>query len=145
MKISTKGRYALRVMVELARLGGEEYIPLKLISQRQDISMKYLESIVAVLQKAGFLISLRGKSGGYKLARAPGTYTAGSIIKLTEGSLVPVSCLEEGAAKCSRADSCPTLPMWVQLEKVIDDYLESVTLEDLLNNSSDTAGNQYVI
>lgn len=135
MKISTRGRYALRVMVELARLGGEEYVPLKLISQRQDISLKYLESIVAVLQKAGFLISLRGKSGGYKLAKPAHEYSVGAVLKLTEGSLAPVACLEGPAARCERAGRCPTLPMWKKLDGMIDEYLESVSIEDLAAGS----------
>jgi len=131
MRISTRGRYALRVMVELARRGADEFVPLKLISQQQEISMKYLESIVAQLQKAGFLISLRGKSGGYKLAKPAKEYSVGAVLKLTEGSLAPVACLDSPAARCERAERCPTLPMWKRLDSVIDEYLESVSIEDL--------------
>ncbi len=143
MKISTRGRYALRIMVELARQGGEEFVPLKLISQRQDISMKYLESIVAVLQKAGFLISLRGKSGGYKLAKPAKEYSVGAVLKLTEGSLAPVACLDGPSPGCGRAEHCPTLPMWTRLNDIIDDYLESVSIEELAAGCA--GGSDYCI
>lgn len=132
MKISTKGRYALRVIIELAQRKSEGYISLKAIAERQEISMKYLEMIVAILHTAGFVISLRGKNGGYKLAKEPGEYTVGSILKLTEGSLAPVSCLESNENRCSRAENCITLPMWKKLDTLIDDYLESVTIEDMI-------------
>lgn len=130
MKISTKGRYALRVMLDLAQHRGDGYISLKDIADRQGVSMKYLESIAAMLNKAGLVDSLRGKSGGYRLNRADGAYTAGEILKLTEGSLAPVACLESGG--CRRAEECLTLPLWKKLDDMIDSYLESVTLEDLL-------------
>lgn len=138
MMISTKGRYALRVMIDLAQQnlkgdGNNDYISLKAISERQQISMKYLEAIVAVLNKAGFLQSLRGKDGGYRLARKPSEYTIGSVLKLTEGSLAPVACLEGSCdTVCQCSDGCITLPLWQKLDGVIDGYLESVTLEDLL-------------
>ena len=133
MMISTKGRYALRVMIDLARQNKDEFISLKGISERQQISMKYLEAIVAVLNKAGFLQSLRGKDGGYKLAKSPEEYTIGSVLKLTEGSLAPVACLEGGCDMvCQSADGCITLPLWQKLDGIIDSYLESVTLQDLL-------------
>jgi len=143
MKISTRGRYALRVMVELARQGDETFVPLKLISQKQEISMKYLESIVAVLQKAGFLVSLRGKAGGYKLAKPANEYSVGAVLKLTEGSLAPVACLDEPAILCERAESCPTLPMWKRLDAIIDSYLEGVSIEDLAAGCD--AGGDYCI
>ncbi len=134
MMISTKGRYALRVMIDLARHDRNEFVSLKGISERQQISMKYLEAIVAVLNKAGFLQSLRGKDGGYKLAKSPEEYTIGSVLKLTEGSLAPVACLEGGCdTVCQSADGCITLPLWQKLDGIIDNYLESVTLQDLLD------------
>lgn len=144
MKVSTKGRYALRVMIDLAQHKDEGFISLKEIATRQEISMKYLEMIVGILNRADFVISLRGKSGGYKLARDAGEYTIGAILKLTEGSMAPVSCLECGANVCERADDCLTLPLWKGLDKVIDDYLESITLEDLIHNAVEN-GDHYVI
>lgn len=134
MKISTKGRYALRVMVDIAKHSDDEgnYVSLKDVSQRQQVSMKYLEMIVGILNRGHFLVSCRGKSGGYRLAKQPKEYTIGSILKLTEGSLAPVSCLESGTVNCERADSCITLPLWQELDQIIDDYLESKTLQDLL-------------
>lgn len=134
MMISTKGRYALRVMIDLAKHERNEFVSLKGISERQQISMKYLEAIVAVLNKAGFLQSLRGKDGGYKLAKAPSEYTIGSVLKLTEGSLAPVACLEGCDTVCQSASGCITLPLWQKLDTIIDNYLESITLQDLLDN-----------
>jgi Rrf2 family protein len=132
MMISTKGRYALRIMLDLSRHLDDGYISLTKISERQEISVKYLEAIVAMLNKAGMVESLRGKEGGYKLTKKPEEYTVGSIIKLTEGSIAPVSCLESATNSCGRADHCLTLPLWIKLEGIIDEYLESVTLMDLL-------------
>ena len=145
MMISTKGRYALRVMINLAENTSDEYMPLKEISEREEISMKYLEMIVAVLQKAGILMSLRGKGGGYKLTKSAKEYTVGSILKLTEGSLAPVACLEHKTSICSRSGDCVTLPMWKKLDKIIDDYLESVTIADLITQQRDFDGNDYSI
>lgn len=138
MKISTRGRYALRVMIDLAQNQDNGFISLKDIAERQGISMKYLESIVAMLNKAGLVDSYRGKKGGYRLNQPIEEYSVGSIIKLTEGSLAPVSCLEAGAehVNCARAAECITLPMWLKLDKIIDDYLESVSLSDLLKKGS---------
>lgn len=131
MKISTKGRYAIRVMIDLAEHNTGEFIPLMDIAKRQEISEKYLESIVVVLSKNGFLISLRGKGGGYKLAKQPEQYTIGSILKLTENSLAPVACLDTKPNTCARAMECNTLKMWEGLDKVIDEYLEGITIADL--------------
>lgn len=131
MMISTKGRYALRVMIDLAQQDSEEYISLKDIAARQNISMKYLEIIVAGLNRGGMLMSQRGKSGGYRLARPAAEYTIGSILKISEGPLAPVSCLE-GENRCERSEGCITLPMWQKLDQIMEEYLESVTLEDLL-------------
>ena len=132
MIVSTKGRYALRVMVCLALQNSEDYIPLKEIAGTEDISQKYLESIMATLSKAGFVDALHGKGGGYRLSREPEEYTLGEILRLTEGSLAPVACLECGAKTCPRAASCPTLPVWSELDKRISGYLDSVTLADLV-------------
>jgi len=135
MKVSTKGRYALRIMVDLAQHNDGEAVPLSDIAERQEVSAKYLELIVAVLNRAGLVASTRGKAGGYRLTRAPKDYTVGSILKLTEGSMSPVACLTDGACTCSRAGSCVTLPMWEELDRLIDGYLESVTLQDLLDQA----------
>ena len=143
MLISTKGRYALRVMIDLVEHQSEGYIPLKEIAERQEISEKYLESIIKILVKAKLLDGLRGKGGGYKLTKAPEQYTAGAILRLTEESLAPVSCLEEGAIPCTRAAECRTLPMWQGLDKVINEYLDSILLSDLVQ--PDSAGDNYVI
>ena len=141
MRVSTKGRYALRVMVDLAEHNNGEFIPLKEIAGRQQLSQKYLESIVAVLSKAGFVIGQHGKGGGYKLNRDPGDYSVGSILKLTEGTLSPVVCLDGGGDGCERAASCKTLPMWRELDRLIEEYLTGVSLADLLKNT----GNGYLI
>ena len=136
MMISSKGRYALRVMVDLSTHSASAYIPLKDIAKRQEISQKYLESIMTVLSKAGFVDAIHGKGGGYRLNRAPNDYTVGSVLKLTEGSLAPVSCLENDQNNCSRAANCSTLPIWTELNSLIDNYLEGITLGDLAKNVS---------
>ena len=134
MMISTKGRYALRVMIDLAQHSDEEYISLKGIASRQEVSAKYLETIVSVLNRAGLLRSYRGKEGGYKLAKKPEEYTVFEILRATEGSLAPVSCLENNSdITCSRAYSCYTLPMWKKLDDIVNDYLDKVTLKDLIS------------
>ena len=132
MMISTKGRYAMRVMADLAEHIGET-VPLSDIAKRQEISLKYLEAIVSALSRAGLIESQRGKSGGYRLNRKPEEYTAREILEVTEGGLVPVNCacLTEGG-DCKRAELCPTMPVWQKLDKIICDYLESVTLKDIL-------------
>lgn len=132
MMISTKGRYALRVMIDLAENSGDNFVSLKDVADRQQISMKYLEMIVSILNRGKLVKSQRGKSGGYRLVKEPTEYTIGSIIKLAEGSLAPVSCLEEGGS-CERMDNCITFPLWKKLDEVIDDYLENVTLQDLID------------
>ena len=143
MLISTRGRYALRVMIDLAEHQTDEFISLKGIAQRQEISEKYLESIIRMLVKARVLESLRGKGGGYKLKKAPEQNTVGSILRLTEESLAPVACLEEGADACPKMHKCRTLSLWQGLDKVISEYLESVTIADLMERGS--AGDDYVI
>ena len=133
MLISTRGRYALRVMLELAQYDQSPYMPLPLIAEKQGISEKYLESIVSLLVKGGLVEGVRGKGGGYRLRRPLQDYSAGEILRLTEGSLAPVSCLEGEENACPRAGQCHTLPMWTRLEGLINSYLDSVTLADLLD------------
>lgn len=135
MMISTKGRYALRVMLDLASQPREEYISLKAISERQEVSMKYLEAIVSNLSKAGILESLRGKSGGYRLNKPAASYTVGDVLRAAEGELSAVNCLEESKGGCNRAGECLTLPLWQKLDQIVGAYLDSVTLEDLLKNT----------
>ena len=143
MMVSTKGRYALRVMIDLAEHNSGEYIVLMDIAKRQDISEKYLEGILATLSRGNFVSALRGRGGGYKLARTAESYTVGSILKLMEGSLAPVACLENEGHGCERAAECRTLPLWTKLNGLIDDYLESVTLADLVQGNS--GSDNYVI
>ena len=137
MIVSTKGRYALRVMVYFVLHGGQDYIPLKEIAEAEGISQKYLESIMTTLSKAGFVDAAHGKGGGYRLNRAPEAYTVGSILKLTEGSLSAVSCTTQGPAACSRSTCCQTKPMWDKLDAMIDSFFESVTLADLLEEGKE--------
>ena len=132
MNITTKGRYALRIMIDLGQQEEGTPVSLKTISQRQGISMKYLEAIAAVLTKAGFIASSRGKNGGYRLTRLPEEYSIGEILRQTEGSLAPVSCLESG---CPNSDGCITLPLWAGLDRRIDEYLNSVTLGHVLKGN----------
>ena len=137
MMISTKGRYALRVMVCFAMKEAGEYIPLKEIAESEGISQKYLESIMTVLSKAGFVDAVHGKGGGYRLNRKPSEYTVGSILKLTEGSLAAVSCTSQGPAACGRSACCQTKPMWDKLDSMIDEFFEGITLADLLENNKE--------
>lgn len=134
MLISTKGRYALRVMVDLAEHQNGGYIPLKEVAQRQNISEKYLESIIKLLVRGKLLTGLRGKGGGYKLTLAPDQYSVGDILRLTEDSLAPVACLEPGALPCSRAAQCRTLGMWQGLDRLIREYLDGITLAALVQS-----------
>lgn len=143
MMVSTKGRYALRVMIDLAEHQAEGYIPLKAIARRQDISEKYLESILKSLVQSQFLTGVRGKGGGYRLTRPPEQYTVGSILRLTEGSLAPVACLEQEHVDCPRMADCRTLPMWRKLNTMIQDFFDGITLADLMD--TDQVGNDYVI
>lgn len=137
MLISTKGRYALRVMIELSGYSKDEYVPLITIAKKQAISEKYLESILAVLSKSGIIDGLRGKGGGYRLNREAKDYSVGEILRLTEGSLAPVACLDIKPNKCEHAASCRTLPLWEKLDSIICDYLDSVSLADLVDSSLD--------
>ena len=131
MKVSTRGRYALRVMTDLAEHYKDGFIPLKDVAERQEVSQKYLESIMLDLSKAGLVEGRHGKGGGYKLSRHSTEYTLLEILQVTEGELAPVACLESGAEKCSRAAECRTLPMWQELYSIISDFFASHTLCDL--------------
>ena len=142
MMISTRGRYALRVMIDLAEHTGSEYVPLKDVAERQNISRKYLESIMTILSKNDMVEGLHGKGGGYRLSRQPEDYRVGDILRLTENSLAPVSCLEEDADPSERAAECRTLPMWTKLFHLINEYFDGITIADLAGG--DTADN-YVI
>lgn len=133
MKISTKGRYALRLMLDLSINTGRQPVRIKEISARQEISEKYLEQIVSVLTKGGFVISARGPQGGYKLAREPKDYTVGSILRLIEGKLCPVACLETEENMCDRKKNCITLPLWEKLDEAINNVVDNVTLQDLID------------
>ena len=141
--VSTKGRYALRILVDLAEHQTGAYIPLKEIAERQDISEKYLESILKILVKNRLLQGLRGKGGGYLLSKKPEDITVGSVLRMTEGTLAPVTCLEENAEQCPRMSDCRILSLWKNLDQVINQYLDSVTLADLMQPQE--AGNDYVI
>jgi len=143
MIVSTKGRYALRVMIDLAEHQADGYIPLKEIADRQGISKKYLEIVLRVLVNEKFIIGLRGKGGGYKLARPPQQYTVGSIVEITEGDLAPVACLEKQADICPRMGECRTLSMWQKLDSLVHDFLDQYTIADLMKTAYE--GNDYVI
>ncbi|HJD36179.1 MAG TPA: Rrf2 family transcriptional regulator [Candidatus Blautia ornithocaccae] len=144
MKISTKGRYALRLMLDIAAHDSGEPVRIKEIASRQEISAKYLEQIVAILSKAGYVKSIRGPQGGYRLTRKPEEYSLGDILRLTEGSLAPVECLEGETNQCPRAGDCITLLFWKKLDKAIREVTEGYTLEDLLTWQNQ-AGNNYII
>lgn len=134
MVISTRGRYCLRVMIDLAEHQGEGYIPMKDVAKRQRICLKYMEKLLPALVKNGVVDGLQGKPDGYRLTRKPENYTLGEILRLTEGSLAPVACLECGATPCDRAAECRTLPVWTELDRIVNQYLDSVTVADLRKN-----------
>lgn len=145
MKISTKGRYALRLMLDLALHDTGIAVPIKVIAGRQDISEKYLEQIIALLTRAGFVSSTRGARGGYRLTRPPKEYTVGMILRLTEGSLAPVACLDNGAQPCDRQTACATLHVWNRLNDAINEVVDGITLEDLAEIQRGQLGNDYTI
>ncbi len=145
MRISTKGRYALRMMIDLAEHQGDSYVALRDVSERQGISKKYLEQITPALSRSGFLLTNRGFQGGYRLAKSPKKYTVKDILEITEGSLCPVACVEEEGAACPRSSECPTLPVWRGLSRVINEYLSGITLQDLLDNQREQYANDYII
>ena len=145
MKISTKGRSAVRVMLDLATNNTGEYIKVKEIASRQEISEKYLEQIISVLNKAGYVKSIRGAQGGYKIARDPSNYTVGMILRLTEGSLNPVACLDDEINECERCDTCETLEVWKDLAKAINSVVDHVTVADLVERQQERIEGSYSI
>lgn len=145
MKISTKGRYALRMMIDLAEHQNCGFVALKDIADRQNISKKYLEQIIPILGKSDILKTTRGSQGGYMLSKSPDKYTVGEILRLTEGSLAPVDCLNQDPIECERSSECATLPVWQGLNKVINEYLDSITLQDILDQQRERYMNDYII
>ena len=145
MKISTKGRYALRMLVDLAEHQNDGFVSLKEIAERQNISKKYLEQIVPVLNKSDVLKTNRGFQGGYRLSKSPEKYTVGEILRITEGSLSPVACLDQDPIACERSGECATLPIWQGLNRVINEYLDGITLQDILDQQRNLYANDYVI
>lgn len=145
MRISTKGRYAVRMMIDLAQHDNGEYVSLKDISKRQEITVKYLEQIVTPLSRNGLLRSQRGNNGGYRLTKLPSEYRIGDILRVMEGSLDPVACLLDDPGACPRSNTCATLPFWKGLAKVINEYVDSYTLQDLVDSANTLAGNDYMI
>lgn len=137
MKVSTRGRYALRIMLDLALSGDSRPVRVKEIAKRQEISEKYMEQIISILNKAGFVRSIRGPQGGYFLARKPSEYTVGMILRLTEGSMCPVDCLEYEEQGCKRREDCVTLILWKRLDEAVRGVIDAVTLEDLVNWSGE--------
>ena len=142
MMISTRGRYALRVLIDLAEHNDGNYIPMKDVAERQDLPLKYLERILPVLTQNKLIVGLHGKGGGYRLVRSPDEYTVGEILRLTEGNLVPVSCLEQDAEPWERAAECRTLDMWTKFFKMTNEFFDGITVADLMKTES---GNDYVI
>lgn len=135
MMISTRGRYALRVLMDLAENQGKGYIPMKSVAERQELSLKYIERIVPVLVKNGLVEGVHGKGGGYRLVKKPSEYRVGDILRLTEGDLAPVACLECGAAPCEKASECKTLPMWKEFYTLVNNYFDGITLSNLINSN----------
>ena len=134
MNVTSKGRYALRFMLDLAQQGEEDYVSLKTVADRQGISLKYLERILPLLVSAGLIAGVHGKGGGYKLSKKPEEYTVGEVLRAAEGDIAPVACLECNSEICSRQDTCRTRPMWTKLDTLINDYLDSVTIKDLMES-----------
>ena len=145
MKISTKGRYALRMMIDLAEHQGDGFVSLKDIAARQGISKKYLEHIVSLLNRPGVLQTNRGYQGGYRLAKPASAYTVGEVLRITEGDLAVVSCLESGSVQCERAQTCATLPVWQGLSDVINKYLDGITIQDVIEQKNQAGADNYII
>ncbi len=145
MKNTTKGRYALRMLLDLAEHQEDGCVALKDIAERQGISKKYLEQIIPLFNKSDILRTTRGFQGGYRLAKAPDACTVGEILRLTEGSLSPVACLEHTPIECDRCNDCATLPVWQGLYRVINEYLDGITLQDILNQQKERSSDTYVI
>lgn len=141
MKVSTKGRYALRLMLDLAQQGNGELVTIKNIAARQGISEKYLEQIIAALKRAGYVKSLRGAQGGYRLAKEPAEYTVGMILRLTEGNMAPVTCLEDDVNECERADTCISVKLWSMVNDAVSGVIDKVTLQDMLDWSKQSESN----
>lgn len=137
MLISTRGRYALRVLIDLAECPTDRYIPMKEVAERQEISLKYLERIVPILSKNGIIEGVQGKGGGYRLVKSPQAIRIGDILRLTEGDLAPVACLETGAAVCPKADKCQTYPLWVEFNELVNDFFDKKTLADVIVTGND--------
>ncbi len=136
MKISTRGRYAIRLMLDLAQNASDRYVTIKSIAERQEISGKYLEQIISSLSRAGFVKSVRGSQGGYKLAKPVSEYTVGSILRLIEGNLVPVACMDDEPNQCPRCETCVTLDVWKQIDDAVSQVVDNITLEDLVKKQS---------
>lgn len=134
MMVSTRGRYALRVLMDLAEHTDNGYTPIKDVAARQDISKKYVEQIIPVFVKNGLVAGVQGKSGGYRLTRSPEEYTVGEILRLAEGDLAPVACLSCNAEPCSRHDKCKTIEMWSRFNDLTNDFFDGITLTDLIND-----------
>lgn len=130
--VSTRGRYALRVMIDLAEHDNGKYISMKSVAERQGVSLKYMEKILPLLVSANLIEGVHGRGGGYKLTRNPEEYTVNEILSVAEGTLAPVACLEEGAQLCDRKDQCRTLPLWAGLDKIVSEYLNGIHLSDLM-------------
>ena len=145
VKISTKGRYSLRMLLDLAEHKNDGFVSLKDISERQGISKKYLEQIVTLLSRPDILRANRGNKGGYMLAKKPDEYTVGQILRITEGGMFPVSCMEDEPNRCERCGYCKTLPVWRGLDEVINNYLDGITLQNIIDNSRDTLAGEYSI
>ena len=145
MRISTRGRYALRMLLDLAENQREGYVALKDVAARQDVSKKYLEQIIPALNRAGLLQTSRGFQGGYRLAKSPDLCRVGDILRATEGDLAPVTCLGQKPNTCARSGDCATLFLWEGLEQAVNAYLDSVTLQDILDRKQQNSGNNYVI
>ena len=144
MKISTKGRYAVRLMLDLASYNTGNPVALKDIAKRQEVSEKYLEQIISILNRAGFVKSVRGAQGGYILTKKPGEYSVGSILRLTEGELVPVDCVLEGRGSCNRGNSCVTYGVWEKLYQAISEVVDSITLETLMEWQNELVDNYSI-
>ena len=145
MKISTKGRYALRLMIDLAVNNTGEFIPLKAIAAREGISDKYLEQIINILVHAGFVVSVRGANGGYKLTKKPEQYTAGEILRLTEGSLSPVACVDDAENQCMKRGKCATILLWRDIYNAVNNVVDNVTLKDMAEQQKNFDASNYFI
>lgn len=135
MMISTKGRYALRVLLDIAENSEKGYIPMKTVAERQNLSLKYIERIMPSLSKNNYVEGIHGKGGGYKLSKSPKDYKIGDILRLAEGDLTPVACLGCNSKQCDRAGICKTLPMWKKFDSLVNDFFDSITLQDLMNGN----------